>query len=82
MTSLERFEARIQTSDTQPVLTPRLAGLMDEHNDLDLVISVLMIAGSPDDLLISRLKKRKLHIKDEIACFSAPALPDALSSVA
>jgi len=81
MTSLERYEARIHAQDnTPPACTPRLAGLIDEHNDLDLVISVLMIAGSPDDLLISRLKKRKLHIKDEIACLRV--LPDAMSSVA
>ena len=40
MTSLERYEARIHTQDASPGFTPRLAGLIDEHNDLDLVISV------------------------------------------
>jgi len=45
----------------------RLAALCDEHNDLDIAISVLLDAGNRDDLLITRLKKRKLQIKDEIA---------------
>ena len=81
MTSLERYEARIHAQDkTPPAASPRLAGLIDEHNDLDLVISVLLSAGSSDDLLVSRLKKRKLHIKDEIACLRGQAQP--LSSVA
>ena len=77
MTSLARHEART-LAQTRRVFNPRLAGLIDEHNDLDLVISVLLTAGTPDDLLISRLKKRKLHIKDEIACLQG----QAMSSVA
>ena len=50
----------------------RLAALIAEHDDLDAAISVLLEAGRRDDLLISRLKKRKLQIKDEIA-LAAPA---------
>ena len=80
MTSLERFEARVQADDANAAFAPKLAGLIDEHNDLDLVISVLLSASSLDDLLISRLKKRKLHIKDEITCLRGQAQP--LSSVA
>ena len=47
-------------------MTPELANLLDEHHDLDTVIAVLLEAGS-DDLLVSRFKKRKLHLKDQIA---------------
>jgi hypothetical protein len=50
----------------------RLAALVAEHDDLDAAISALLEAGRRDDLLISRLKKRKLQIKDEIA-LAAPA---------
>ena len=46
-------------------MTRELANLMDEHHDLDTVIAVLLEAGS-DDLLVSRFKKRKLQLKDQI----------------
>lgn len=50
-----------------PTLNARLALLVAEHADLDVAISALLEAGKCDDLLITRLKKRKLQIKDEIA---------------
>ena len=50
----------------------KLAALVAEHDDLDIAIAVLWAAGGRDDLMISRLKKRKLQIKDEIA-LAAPA---------
>lgn len=37
-----------------------------EHHDLDLVISHLALNPPHDDLLIRRLKKRKLLLKDRI----------------
>jgi uncharacterized protein YdcH (DUF465 family) len=46
---------------------PRLAALIEEHNDLDDAVAVLLTSATCDDLLVSRLKKRKLHLKDEIA---------------
>ena len=55
-----------------PATDSRLAALIAEHDDLDVAISVLLEAGKRDDLLITRLKKRKLQIKDEIA-LAAPA---------
>lgn len=45
----------------------KLAALVAEHDDLDMAITVLLEAGGRDDLMISRLKKRKLQLKDEIA---------------
>jgi hypothetical protein len=50
----------------------KLAALVAEHDDLDAAIAVLWAAGGRDDLMISRLKKRKLQLKDEIA-LAAPA---------
>jgi hypothetical protein len=41
--------------------------LTQQHQDLDYMISTLSGAASYDELLVARLKKRKLHIKDEIA---------------
>ena len=51
----------------QPPTNPTLAMLNEEHNDLDRAVSALLAAGDCDELLVTRLKKRKLHIKDEIA---------------
>ncbi|HMW16377.1 MAG TPA: DUF465 domain-containing protein [Accumulibacter sp.] len=44
-----------------------LSELQVEHRDLDLVIEHLAISPPADDLLIRRLKKRKLLLKDRIA---------------
>jgi hypothetical protein len=57
--------------------------LIAEHDDLDLVISSLLAVGSHDDLLITRLKKRKLQIKDEIVFVTVRVTThDAAKSVA
>jgi hypothetical protein len=47
-----------------------------EHRDLDLVISHLIDNPPPDDLLIRRLKKRKLLLKDRILQLEAMLVPD------
>lgn len=41
-----------------------------EHDDLDAAIAALLRSGHCDDLMIKRLKKRKLRIKDEIAALA------------
>jgi hypothetical protein len=43
----------------------RLKGLRVEHQDLDQVISRLVIDPQVDQIMLRRLKKRKLMIKDE-----------------
>ena len=45
----------------------RQAEAAQRHRDLDEAISMLAEVGPRDELLIARLKKRKLQIKDEIA---------------
>ena len=50
-----------------PHVSHRLAHLIAEHDDLDLAICALMANASCDDLVVTRLKKRKLQLKDEIA---------------
>lgn len=52
----------------------RLHLLHTEHGDLDAAIAALFLSGSADDLLITRLKKRKLQIKDEIAALLSAAI--------
>jgi len=59
-----------------PALSPdaRLHLLRIEHDDLDAAIAALGLSGSADDLVITRLKKRKLQLKDEIAAILSPVL--------
>ena len=51
----------------ETTLRAKRAELALEHRDLDCTISVLAEARICDELLIPRLKKRRLHLKDEIA---------------
>ena len=57
----------------------KLAQLMQEHRDLDSAIDALARAGSPDLLTLSRLKKRKLQLKDEITEINNGLLPDIIA---
>jgi hypothetical protein len=57
----------------------KLAQLTQEHRDLDAAIDALIQAGSPDLLTVSRLKKRKLQLKDEITEINNGLLPDIIA---
>ena len=57
----------------------RLEGLRIEHRDMDAAIDALTAAGSPDQLQIARLKKRKLRLKDQIAMVEDYLLPDIIA---
>ena len=47
-----------------------------EHRDLDLVIAHMLENPPPDELLIRRLKKRKLGLKDRIILLEQMLTPD------
>jgi len=47
-----------------------------EHRDLDLVITHLIGNPPPDELLVRRLKKRKLALKDRILLLEEMLIPD------
>jgi hypothetical protein len=55
------------TNAEEQALQRKLTGLVQEHRDLDGAISVLFETGSCDPLMMTRLKKRKLQLKDQIA---------------
>ena len=61
-----------ETSDLRALLHE----LQIEHRDLDLVISHLTEIPPPDDLLVRRLKKRKLLLKDRILQLEQMLVPD------
>jgi hypothetical protein len=60
-------------------LRAALAQLKQEHRDLDAAISLLEESGSSDHLQIKRLKKKKLHLKDEIARVEDELFPDIIA---
>lgn len=54
----------------------QLHELQVEHRDLDLVITHLIESPPPDELLVRRLKKRKLLLKDRIIHLEQMLVPD------
>ena len=65
----------IATTDVE-VLRQRIDELHLEHRDLDDVISRLAQNPIQDQLQLQRLKKRKLHLKDQIAQLERQMTPD------
>jgi hypothetical protein len=57
----------------------KLTQLMQEHRDLDAAIDALTQTGNADLLALSRLKKRKLQLKDEITEINNGLLPDIIA---
>jgi hypothetical protein len=65
------------TAPEQVALRAKLAELMQEHRDLDAAIQAMI--GSHDMLQLTRLKKRKLQLKDQIIKIQAQLLPDIIA---
>ena len=57
-------------------LAPRLAELREEHRDLDAAIERMSADSHCDQLQLTRLKKRKLRLKDMISYFENKLIPD------
>lgn len=56
-----------------------LETLRAEHRDLDQTILDLEVASSRDELLVRRLKKRKLLLRDRIAAVERMIEPDDIA---
>lgn len=61
---------------TEEEIRNQLIALQQEHRDLDEVIRRLEASPNGDELLVRRLKKRKLLLKDRIALVEAMLVPD------
>jgi hypothetical protein len=60
-------------------LQARLDELRSEHRDLDDAIARLAVFPQEDELLLRRMKKRKLALKDRIAVIERLIEPDELA---
>jgi len=60
-------------------LMQRLVALKTEHRDLDVAIQHLAIDRVHDELQLTRLKRRKLLLKDQIARIEREIDPDVLA---
>jgi hypothetical protein len=67
------------SDDERDELKKRLAALKSEHRDLDEVIARVSEGSVYDQLVIQRLKKRKLALKDQIARLESQLLPDIIA---
>ena len=56
-----------------------LAALIQEHRDLDAAIAAMAEHGARDQLQLTRLKKRKLQLKDQIARIEDQLLPNIIA---
>lgn len=66
----------MQESEDIATLRLRLHEIQVEHRDLDEIIERLLQTPPLDDLMLRRLKKRKLLLKDRIAILERMIEPD------
>lgn len=74
---------RVRMTDRplQLLSTPhmQLVQLRQEHRELDVAIARLSETRLEDELMLRRLKKRKLMLKDRIAALERSLTPDELA---
>jgi hypothetical protein len=67
------------TEAEEQILRSTLATLAEEHRDLDAAIMSMAERNSTDQLRLTRLKKRKLQLKDQIARIEDQLLPNIIA---
>lgn len=65
----------LNTNDPSEIVN-LIAELKEEHRDLDEAIARLVEDPSVDQLRLTRLKKRKLKLKDWVAYLESKLIPD------
>jgi len=66
-------------SDDELALHAQARLLRQEHADLDASIEALSHMPIPDQLMIARLKRKKLLLRDEIVKIESRILPDIIA---
>jgi hypothetical protein len=67
------------TETEEQALRTMLAQLSEEHRDLDAAITAMVDSGVRDQIILTRLKKRKLQLKDQITKIQDRLLPDIIA---
>ncbi|MCA6237220.1 MAG: DUF465 domain-containing protein [Phenylobacterium sp.] len=57
----------------------RLSELQLDHNDLEVAIQAIGLSPVPDMMVIGRLKRKKLALKDEIQQLKDQLTPDIIA---
>jgi hypothetical protein len=68
-----------ERDDPEATLGSRLRILMQEHFDLDVAVQAIAVAPVPDMMVIARLKRKKLALKDEIERLKDQQTPDIIA---
>jgi hypothetical protein len=66
-------------SAVDPVIRGRVLELRQEHYDLDASIRALESMPIPDQLMVARLKRKKLALRDQITALEDQILPDIIA---
>ncbi len=64
------------SGDENKSIQRRILELQTEHRDLDEVVTALSNDLNVDQLLLKRMKKRKLQLKDQISRLKSKLIPD------
>ncbi len=66
-------------TNDQDELRAKIAELKQQHRDLDAEIDTMIAGGNADQINLQRLKKHKLHLKDQIITLENQLLPDIIA---
>ena len=64
---------------SEELLQAKLAELRQDHADLDAAVQAIALSPLPDMLLIARLKRKKLALKDEMTRIEDQLNPDIIA---
>jgi hypothetical protein len=67
------------TEAEEQALRTKMAELEQEHRDLDTAIQAMADTGVTDQLQLTRMKKRKLQLKDLVTQINDRLLPDIIA---
>ena len=76
MVAEELVGGRVVSEQSNIFIQQQILELQVEHRDLDEVVATLAESRQVDQLMIRRLKKRKLQLKDQIAQLKSKLIPD------
>ena len=66
-------------SETQNKIKVKINELRKLHSELDIEISKIVKVIPVDQVMLQRIKKKKLKLKDEISKLSSHILPDIIA---